>query len=346
MPSPSLPTRADLLSPAVAVGAGALAVLLAVDLSVVPIAAAFGAAALVAAVLGRSGATIVVAALSLVALLVSGVGHGLLGHGSFEVRAAVSVATAGLAVASARLRERGDAGLERMTVIAATAQSAVLRSTPDALGPVGLATRYVSASEGALVGGDLYEAASTPHGVRVLVGDVCGKGLPAVHTASSVLSGFRQAAFTEADLVDLARRVDLAIAHVTSEEQFVTAVVAEFEGDVVRVANCGHPPPMLVHAGGVTALETVEESVPLGLGADPVVTRHAWPRGARLLLYTDGLLEQRDRTGRFFDLPGHLPALGEGTLEEALDDLVEALRAHGGGRIADDVALVLAENRA
>ena len=139
------------------------------------------------------------------------------------------------------------------------------------------------------VGGDLYEVAATPFGVRVIVGDVCGKGLGAVQTASAVLGAFRQAAFTEPDIAELAQGLDRAVALEPSEEEFVTVVVAEFADSAVRLVNCGHPAPFLVHGGRGTLLEPGEEAVtvPLGLGADPVVTRHPWPGGARLLFYTE-----------------------------------------------------------
>lgn len=344
---PSLaPTRADLRSTAFAAGVVTLVALLVVDLGCFAVVGAFGASALVTAALGGTGATLAVAGLSVVAVVVSGVSHDVWGHTDFDSRALISLVIAALAVAVANTRRRHEAGLQRMTVIAEAAQRAVLRTTPEALGSLGFATRYVSASEGAMVGGDLYEVASTPSGVRVVIGDVSGKGLPAVQTASTVLSAFRQAAFTEPDLVDLARHIDLAVAQQVGDEQFVTALVAEFGTGTVRIANCGHPFPVLITRSGAERLQTVEESPPLGLGADPVVTRHPWTPGSRLLLHTDGLLEQRDRQGRFFPVDQHLDDLREGTLDQALDRLVAALAAHGNGRIADDVALVLAENRA
>ena len=64
-----------------------------------------------------------------------------------------------------------------------------------------------------------------------------------------------------------------------------------------------------------------------------------------LLFYTDGLVEERDRDGRFFPLEDQGPQLIEGSLEEALDSLVASLRRHGARGIRDDLALVLAENR-
>jgi sigma-B regulation protein RsbU (phosphoserine phosphatase) len=56
------------------------------------------------------------------------------------------------------------------------------------------------------------------------------------------------------------------------------------------------------------------------------------------------LVEARDRRGRFFDLDVHAEVLADGPLADGLDRIVDRLRSFAGGRIADDVALVLAEN--
>src|SRR5512132_3064105 len=93
--------------------------------------------------------------------------------------------------------------LLRVTRIAEVAQRTILRPVPPRMGRVALAVRYLSATEDALVGGDFYEVAVTRHGLRVLVGDVKGKGLEAVQLAALVLTGFRAAA-TRPSLVELA----------------------------------------------------------------------------------------------------------------------------------------------
>lgn len=195
-----------------------------------------------------------------------------------------------------------------------------------------------------LVGGDLYEVAATPFGVPVIVGDVRGKGVEAVQTAATVLGAFRAAAFTAPDLAQLTRTIDETLARMIGDEEFVTAIVGEFHGDRVTLANCGHHPPLLVVGSDVTTADTGEPALPLGLGARPVLTEHPWPVGARVLFYTDGLIETRDPSGEFFPLDDYTAELGEGTVEEALDRLVERLLAWGGQRMSDDLALVLAES--
>ena len=66
------------------------------------------------------------------------------------------------------------------------------------------ASHYQSATTQALVGGDLYDLAMTQFGPRFIIGDVKGKGLDAVSRCAAVLAVFRELAFGESDLVELA----------------------------------------------------------------------------------------------------------------------------------------------
>ncbi len=94
-----------------------------------------------------------------------------------------------LAVLINRALEGRDARTRRARHIAAVAQSAVFapRRTADR-------RRYVPAEDEAMIGGDLYVVQDTPHGVRVMVGDVRGKGLGAVSAVCADLGAFRYAA--------------------------------------------------------------------------------------------------------------------------------------------------------
>lgn len=128
------------------------------------------------------------------------------------------------------------------------------------------ATRYISAADQAFIGGDLYEVVPSTTGVRVVVGDVRGKGLEAVRLAALVLGPFREAANVEDALADVARAVDRAVVGEISLEDFVTAVFVEFHaGGALEVVNCGHHPPLRVSAKSVEYLIPPEASPPLGL---------------------------------------------------------------------------------
>jgi len=328
-----------------------LAGLMAVDAgSQTQITGAYCGAALVASMLTCARRTAVVAVAATAAALASGIWHDNLGTWDWGVRAGLCGLLSLLCVVAAASRVRRESRLQRLNVIAEAAQRAVLRTLPTAVGSVGLAARYESAFEDAAIGGDLYEVNETPHGVRILIGDVRGKGLEAVQLAASVLGAFRQAAFSTVELVDVAVRLDAVVAAVAGDEDFVTAVLAEFHPDgSFTVVNCGHHPPLLVpptrSSGNLrpTVLDTGEAAVPLGLGCRPHMVQKRWSAGSRLLFYTDGLVEARDQVGTFFDLAEHAPVLRAPTLDASLDALIGRLRAHTGNRLNDDMALVLAQ---
>jgi serine phosphatase RsbU (regulator of sigma subunit) len=340
------PTPDRRLDPGLLAGSAVLAAL--VVLSMVTPAQLIGVFAggpLIASLLTTTRRTVYLAIAAVACGILSGAWLGNAGTFDWAVRVGLCAVLGVVAIQAAALRERRESSLKRMTVIAETAQQAVLRAMPTAIGSIGLATRYVSASREALVGGDLYEVAATPYGVRVIVGDVRGKGLEAVQTAAAVLGAFRAAAFTEPDPAALARTIDETLARMLGDEEFVTAIVGEFQGSRVTLANCGHHPPVLVVDAQATTVDTGEPTLPLGMGSQPELTEHLWPVGARMLFYTDGLVEARDSRGEFFPLDDFAAELGESSLEEALDRLVSHLLDHGGQRMADDLALVLAEGR-
>ncbi|MFI0723543.1 SpoIIE family protein phosphatase [Streptomyces sp. NPDC021224] len=103
---------------------------------------------------------------------------------------------------------------------------------------------YLSASDAAHVGGDLYDAVAVDGGVRLVVADVQGKGLPAVRVASVVLGAFRESAPYLDGLPQIGERIERALARRTDGERFVTGVLAEVRDDgSVEILNYGHPPP-------------------------------------------------------------------------------------------------------
>ena len=81
----------------------------------------------------------------------------------------------------------------KVRAVARIAQSALLREVPATVIAGRLASRYVSASAEARVGGDLLEVVANPGRPRWLIGDTRGKGLPAVRLASVAMTSFRDA---------------------------------------------------------------------------------------------------------------------------------------------------------
>lgn len=278
-------------------------------------------------------------------------GSGL--HAS-TARLAVVVGGTVLATQASRLRIRREQRLVELSSVAEAAQRAIIRAPRSPVGSVAVATWYQSSVEAASVGGDCFEALDTPYGIRLLIGDVRGHGLPSVRLAALVVGGFRTLAYLEADLTAVAKELDMLAARYVSDssgaegesdgEEFVTAVLVEVHGTEVTLANCGHPPPLLVDENGATLLlEATEPTPPLGLGSDPHLDHVTVPARGRVLLYTDGLIEARDHAGQFFDIATVGPVLCRGPIDDAVSAVMSQLVAHASRRLVDDVALLAFE---
>jgi phosphoserine phosphatase RsbU/P len=256
--------------------------------------------------------------------------------------AGVVLAT-GIGSAVGAIRQRQIARFAELSKLASVAQGAVLRPLGPQVGPLTIAARYISASAAADIGGDLYEALDTPYGVRMIIGDVRGKGLDAVRLASIVLGSYRHVAYERADLRAIVADLDRAVARSVGDEDFVTAALIEERGGTLTIVNCGHPAPLLLRRGEVITLDPPANAPPLGFM--PVVR----PRverlepGDRLLFFTDGLAEAR-RDGQFFPTAERARRLlGHGTVADGLASLESALVDWVRGQLDDDIALVLVE---
>ncbi|WP_405885392.1 MULTISPECIES: PP2C family protein-serine/threonine phosphatase [unclassified Streptomyces] len=250
-------------------------------------------------------------------------------------------------------RTRRERTLATVRFVAEIAQRVLLRPLPHRIGDILVESFYLSADAEAHIGGDLYEAVPTVHGIRLLIGDVRGKGLLAVETAAALLGAFREAAHDEPDLAALAGRVETSMTRRAAlpgsdmGERFVTAVFAEIVAPdrVVRIVNCGHPPPLLISAAEVTELETAQSSPPLNLGVlvgEPYhVDEHAFRPGDQLLLYTDGVTETRARDGSFYPLVQRVRSWGLLPPRELLDRLHHDLLDYSAGRLQDDTAALV-----
>jgi phosphoserine phosphatase RsbU/P len=258
----------------------------------------------------------------------------------------VLVLLAGFAVANSALRTRAQRRLREVRAVARVAQSALLRPVPATVTAGRLASRYVSAAAEARVGGDLLEVVSGGASPRWLIGDTRGKGLPAVRLASVAMTSFRDAcAQPGLSLPEIARVVDRSVTRAAGPEDFVTAVFAEFDPrGWLQLVICGHPPPMrLTSDGAFQPLAPAAYATPLGLHPDIRASTFTVSPGDRLIFYTDGLIEARDRAGRYFQLRASLDALRRASLDAAADELLDRLRAHTGRKLDDDVALLLFE---
>jgi hypothetical protein len=268
------------------------------------------------------------------------------GLGMLVAHLIVPVLLAAFAVANSALRTAAQRRLSQVRAVARVAQSALLREVPASVTAGRLASRYVSAAAEARVGGDLLEVVPDAARPRWLIGDTRGKGLPAVRLASVAMTSFRDAcAQPGLSLPEIARVVDRSVTRAAGDEDFVTAVFAELDPHGwLQLVICGHPPPLrLTAGGGLQALTPRAYATPLGLHPDIQPSTFTISPGDRLVFYTDGLLEARDRAGRYFRLEDCADTLRHPDLEAAADGLLGRLLAHTRRKLDDDVALLLLE---
>jgi hypothetical protein len=254
----------------------------------------------------------------------------------------ILLATA-IAATVATIRQRQADKIVELQRLAAVAQQAVLRPVGPRVGALAVSGRYISATAAADIGGDLYEALDTPYGVRIIIGDVRGKGLDAVRLASIVLGSYRHVAYERADLRQMVTDLDRAVARSVGDEDFVTAALVEERGGTLTIVNCGHPAPLLLRRGKVISLEPPAPAPPLGFMPEVKARVERLEPGDRLLLFTDGLGEAR-RDGEFFPTADRAwRLLGHGTVGDGLASLETALVDWVHGHLEDDIALVLLE---
>jgi len=245
-------------------------------------------------------------------------------HTPAEVETAVEVGRrAGLALHHARLY-----GQQRE--LAGALQHSLLTAPPEP-DHCQIVVRYVPAAAGAEIGGDWYDAFLEPGGATVLViGDVVGHDTRAAAAMGQLRGLLRGISYSSgAAPAQVLTEVDRAVRGL-GLDTMATAVVARLEqGDddlradrtVLRWSSAGHPPPVLLRPDG--RVEVLDGDLPdLLLGVDPSAARQdrvaVLPAGSTVLLYTDGLVERRDRD------------LDAGTAE-----LVAVLGEHAGLPLAD-----------
>ena len=254
----------------------------------------------------------------------------------------------------AHIRMRRAAAFAAVSSVAEAAQRALLRPPEAAVGPLRLAVRYASAADEARIGGDLYSVLETPHGTRVLVGDVRGKGLGAVQTAAVVLGAFREAAYDESGLRGVAARIEASVERHVPDGEFTTALFAEFrKPGAVELLHYGHVPPVQVTRDGTAlTIESPDPWVPLGLGrlvqGEPQSLAVPFAADDVLVLCTDGVIEARHHTsGEFYPLADRVGPLVRGAahspaeLEAAVGRVYADLLHHTGGALGDDALLLL-----
>ncbi len=211
--------------------------------------------------------------------------------------------------------------------------------------------RYVPAADSAQVGGDWYDAFLQPDGATMLVvGDVMGHDITSAAMMGQVRNLVRGIAYDRDDApAALLSRIDGALRglHVDTLATVILARIEQTGPDArrglrrLRWSNAGHPPPVHIAADGT--VRVLDTPCDLLLGIDADTDRHdhelVLEPGSSVLLYTDGLLERRDRglDQGLARLRRSLAGLAAEPLDVLCDQLLLRMLPQ---RSEDDVALV------
>jgi PAS domain S-box-containing protein len=221
---------------------------------------------------------------------------------------------------------------------------------------VELATRYLPADSRYGVGGDWFDVIPLS-GARValVVGDVVGHGIHASATMGRLRTAVRTLADIDLPPDELLTHLDDVVVRLASENTGpvdydvigASCLYAVYDpvSRLCCAARAGHPPPALVAPDGTVEFCDVPAGPPLGLGDLPFESAEVRiPEGALLVLYTDGLVESRDRDiGSGMDRLREVLTEPSPSLEATCDTVLRALLSD---RPADDVALLVARARA
>ncbi|MFJ8059335.1 SpoIIE family protein phosphatase [Streptomyces sp. NPDC096142] len=220
---------------------------------------------------------------------------------------------------------------------------------------VEVAHRYLPSGSLAGIGGDWFDVIPLSGSrVGLVVGDVVGHGITSSATMGRLCTAVRTLADVDLPPDELLTHLDDLVTHLAADdtadevaELGATCLYAVYDPVSRRLtmAAAGHPPPAVVLPGGTASLVPIVAGAPLGVGGIPFESVELeLPEGATVALYTDGLIEDRER-----DVDHATDALCHALLTpaESLDALCDAvLKAVMPTEPSDDVALLLVRTRA
>lgn len=203
---------------------------------------------------------------------------------------------------------------------------------------IDVVVRYVPASRETEIGGDFYAALRTREGALAAVGDVVGHSLEAATVMVEIRHALRAYCVEESDPAVLAERLDqmLQIYHPDVTATVCLALIDPTTGRT-RIANAGHIPPLIIRdTGSADYIKVTGPLLGVGLPHPPPTELFLEPTD-RLLMVTDGLIENR---GTDLEVSmEHLRAAATGALP-GLDALCDTLLACFGHEREDDIAML------
>jgi serine phosphatase RsbU (regulator of sigma subunit) len=269
----------------------------------------------------------------------------LLAHAA-EFTAALMLLFGAAAILADYVRSRTIVALERERTIADTLQRVFLSGwehAPD----LEIGTAYVSASLDAALGGDLFDVHSIDeHRTLLLVADISGKGIFAAVETALVKFSIRILVEDDPDPGSVLQKFNATyLKSADDPTSFVSVFVGilDHRTHTLRYANAGHGPVYVRRAGMVEQLQVTGPLV--GVRQDATFAAAATSIGAHdtIVLATDGLTEARDSSGMMLedDRAMRWIADGQQAPQPLADEIVNRISKYAGGRITDDLALLV-----
>ena len=267
-------------------------------------------------------------------------------RGVFLAIAALALAGALALMASARLR-RAREELSRERAIGAVLQSAFMGSSEASAG-IGFGSAYVSATEGAAVGGDFFDLHRIDERRQLLiVADVSGKGVEAAVSTALIKYAARTLAQTNSDPAEIARALNDVYRHERSEPGSFAVMflgVLDIASHSVAFVNAGLASAYVVRGGEPSALDASGPAIGVMPDARYATQRIAFGAGDKLVLATDGMVEARAATGEFVGEERFESWLRDGKADAGaqaiVDGLISRLREFTGDQLSDDLAVI------
>ncbi len=186
----------------------------------------------------------------------------------------------------------------RQRSLAETLQHSLLPDRLPHIPGIETAARYLAGGPGVEVGGDWYDVIQLPGGrIGLAIGDVVGKGEKAAALMGHLRSALRAYGMDGRSPAEVMDRLNALLLD-TGPDQMATViyVVLDPETGVLQFVNAGHPPPLLAAPDGTATYLDDSRGMPIGAlpGAHYVESTAAMPPGALLVMYTDGLVEDRE----------------------------------------------------
>jgi sigma-B regulation protein RsbU (phosphoserine phosphatase) len=202
-----------------------------------------------------------------------------------------------------------------------------------------------------MVGGDYFDYFQLEDGsLGFAIADVSGKGIPAALMMTSLVVAFRREVKSGSPPRAVMNRLNPIVGSLVSSGHFICLFFAIWSPTtgIIHYCNAGMDPPVLFRQRVLYRQRLKKGGPVLGVQSERPYLQGslALERGDRLFLFTDGLTEERNPRGDFFDL-GRLLDLVAANLEQSPLGLIEkiftAVNAFGGEERSDDRTAIVLE---